>query len=419
MTSGRIGAWLRLGAATLAIGGAVGVVRVAGGVPAGSDPAGGVGGVARGVDLGGGGVPAPQQSKDRQPRTSEDGGRLEKVGPTMSRVVPENTPYDQWLAQTKARVPMFSGLVIDDVRTAPLKPWGDMGVNGLYIRMADYQIIDGFVLEIPPHGQTKPQRHMFEEGLYFFGGPGHTIIQQEGRRPERVDWKYRSLFAIPLNVRYQHFNDSDKPVRLLAVTSFPFVMNSTDSVKFVYENPFEFRDRYNAQEDFLRKSEHVGQNQTVTNIVPDALEFKLDAYERRGKNTTNMHWRMGGGDTMVDFHVSEMPGGVYKRAHRHSSDAFILLLSGEGYSLTWKEGAETRTRVDWHEGTVFVPPIYWYHQHLNPGKEPARYLAINAPTLVARLGLRFEDQIENDPPEIEQEFAREVAKRGGKLTKEP
>ena len=396
MSARDIRAWLRLGAAALAIGG--GVLAAQQQPPPQPKPA--------------------QQPQRQRERVSEDGGRLEKVGPTMSRVVPDNTPYDQWLAQAKARTPIFSGLVIDDARTVPLKPWADMGVDGLYIRMADYQIIDGFVLEIPPHGQTKPQRHMFEEGLYFFGGPGHTIIQQEGRRPERIDWKYRSLFAVPLNVKYQHFNDGDKPVRLLAVTSFPFMLNSTDSVKFVYENPFEFRDRYNAQEDFLRKNEHVGPNQTVTNVVPDALEFKLDAYERRGKNTTNMHWRMGG-DTMVDFHVSEMPGGVYKRAHRHSSDAFILLLSGEGYSLTWKEGAEKRTRVDWHEGTVFVPPIYWYHQHLNPGKTPARYLAINAPTLVSRLGLRFEDQIENDPPEIEQEFAREVARRGGTVKKEP
>ena len=354
----------------------------------------------------------PRQGRSREGGTTEEGERLEKVGPTMSRVVPRDTPYDHWLDEAKSHVPIFSGLAIDDVRTVALKPWSDMGVNGLYFRMADYQIIDGMVLEIPPHGQTKPQRHMFEEGIYFFGGPGHTIIQQEGRRPERIDWKYRSLFAVPLNVRYEHFNDSDKPVRLLAVTSFPFVINMTNSAKFVYENPFEFRDRYNAEEDFSKKSDHVGPNQTETNFVTDALEFKLDTYDKRGKDTTNMHWHMGG-DTMVDFHVSEMPGGVYKRAHRHSSDAFILLLSGEGYSLAWAEGSEKRIRVDWHEGTLFVPPIYWYHQHLNPGKEPARYLAINAPTLVSRLGLRFEDQIENDPPEIEREFSQEVAKHGG------
>ena len=60
---------------------------------------------------------------------------------------------------------------------------------------------------------------------------------------------------------------------------------------------------------------------------------------------------------------------------------------------------------------MFVPPIYWYHQHLNPGKDSGRYLAINAPILVSRLGLRFEDQLEPDLPEIEKEFKEEVAKR--------
>jgi hypothetical protein len=69
-----------------------------------------------------------------------------------------------------------------------------------------------------------------------------------------------------------------------------------------------------------------------------------------------------------------------------------------------------RVRVNWHEGTMFVPPIYWYHQHLNPGDTAARYLAINAPGIVRSLGLRFEDQIEPDLPEIEQEFKAEVAK---------
>ena len=362
-------------------------------------------------------APPAQQPKPKSERTNEEGERLEKVGPTMSRVVPRNTPYDRWLAQAKTRMPFFSGLVIDDVRTAALAPWADMGVDGLYVRMADYQIIDGYIIEIPPHASTKLQKHMFEEGIYSFGGPGHTIIQQEGRRPQQLDWKYRSLWAIPMNVRYQHFNDSDKPARLVVVTSFPFILNATDSAKFVNENPFAFTDRYNAEEDFARKSEHVGPNQTVTNVVPDALEFKLDSYDKRGKDTTNMHWRMDG-NTMVDFHVSEMPGGLYKRAHRHSSDAFILLLSGDGYSLTWPEGQlDKRVKVNWHEGTLFVPPIYWYHQHLNPGKDSGRYLAINAPTLVSRLGLRFEDQIERDPPEIEQEFKQEVARRGGATRK--
>ena len=123
-----------------------------------------------------------------------------------------------------------------------------------------------------------------------------------------------------------------------------------------------------------------------------------------------MHWDMSG-NTMIELHVSEIPPRTYKKAHRHSSDAFILLLSGEGYSLTWPEGRyEDRVGVNWHEGTIFVPPIYWYHQHLNPGEKSARYLAINAPNLVTNLGLRFEDQIESDKPQIKAEFDAAVEK---------
>ena len=354
---------------------------------------------------------AQQTTNASEAQRSNRGDRMERIGPTMWRVKPRNTPYNKWFEKAKATMPTFEGLIIQDARTQPLQPWEDKGVDGLYIKMADYQITDGWILEIPAKGSTKPARHMFEAGMYFFGGPGHIIIQQEGKRPERVDFKYRTLFSVPLNVRYQIFNDSGEPVRLVAVTSFPFVLNATNNERFVFENPFEFHDRYDAEEDFLRKSEQPRERLTVTNLVPDALDFQLQAWDARGKGSTNMHWTMAG-NTMIDLHVSEMPGGRYKKAHRHSSDAFILLLSGGGYSLTWAEGQyDKRVRVDWTEGTMFVPPIYWYHQHLNPGTEPARYLAINAPILVTHMGLRFEDQLDPDLAVIQAEFVAEVAMR--------
>ncbi len=356
---------------------------------------------------------AAQQTPVEAVKAGQGRSNLEWVGPTMRRVSPVGrSPYEFWFQKNKDKMPTFEGLLIQDARTEPLEYWEDMGVDGLYIKMADYQITDGWILEIPPGGSTKPKRQLFEIGIYFFGGPGHVMIQQEGMRPQRVDFGYRTLYSIPLNVRYQIFNDSDEPIRLVAVTSFPFTLNSFNNEDFANNNPFAFTDRYNAEEDHATYSEHVAPNDTVTNLVNDALEFELDAYDHRGKGTTNMHWKMSG-NSIIDMHVSEMPGGVYKKAHRHSSDAFILLTSGEGYSLTWPEGRyEDRVRVDWHEGTIFVPPIYWYHQHLNPHPtDSARYLAINAPPIVINLGLRFNNQLEEDLPEIEAEFKAEVEKR--------
>ena len=357
------------------------------------------------------GVSAQEAAKNDQEEANNE--RLERVGPTMWRVKPTDTPYEHWFAANKDKMPNYAGLVIQDARTEPLpRQWDQFGVKGMYIKMADYQITDGWLLEIPAKGQIKTQKHMFEAGIYFFGGPGHIILQQKGKRPQRVEFKYRTLFSVPLNVQYQIFNDSDKPVRLVAVTSFPFSINSTNNEKYVWENDFAFTDRYDAEENFATYSEHVGKNDTVTNVVPDAVEFELDSYDQRGKGTTNMHWKMVG-NAIIDMHVSDMPAGVFKKAHRHSSDAFILLTSGKGYSITWPEGRyQDRVRVDWQEGTIFVPPIYWYHQHYNPEPEgSARYMAINAPPIVVALGLRFNDQLEIDLPEVEAEFKAELEKR--------
>ena len=73
--------------------------------------------------------------------------------------------------------------------------------------------------------------------------------------------------------------------------------------------PGEPNARYHAedaQEDFLKKNELVRTRETRTNFVKDAVDFKLQAWEERGKGSTNMGWEMSG-NTQIDMHVSEMP----------------------------------------------------------------------------------------------------------------
>jgi len=80
------------------------------------------------------------------------------------------------LFSARAEIPVLDGMVIDDVSNIALGSWPQMGIGirGLYLRFADYQIIDGRILEIPVGGTTSSQRHMYEKGIYFLGGPGHT-----------------------------------------------------------------------------------------------------------------------------------------------------------------------------------------------------------------------------------------------------
>ncbi len=272
-------------------------------------------------------------------------------------------------------------------------------------------MLDGRIVELPAHGNTDSQRHFFEMGVYLFGGPGHTIIQQEGRKPQRIDWNYRTLFSIPMNVHYQNFNDSNQPVRVLSVSSFPFLMNAIDSEQFIFDNEFVLRDRYDAEQDFQETAKYIMPNLVERNLVPDAVKHETVQQKHRRAGATGMRWQMSG-NSMLSLRVSELVPEMHKMANRHSSDAFILFLSGEGYSVTWAEGRYAqRTRIDWKEGTLFVPPTYWYHQHLNPGSIPARYLAIHTPRLVQNLGLRFIDQLKSDLPEIEAEWKEELQQK--------
>src|SRR5262245_28667740 len=81
--------------------------------------------------------PAAQQpAEQKKERRSNRDEEMEQVGPTQFRVIPTDTPYDRWYERTKAKLPSFAGLMIQDVRSVALKPWPEMGVNGLYMRMA-------------------------------------------------------------------------------------------------------------------------------------------------------------------------------------------------------------------------------------------------------------------------------------------
>jgi hypothetical protein len=75
-------------------------------------------------------------------------------------------------------------------------------------------------------------------------------------------------------------------------------------------------------------------------------------------------------------HVSEMPAGTYKKAHRSGAGLHFFCIHGTGYTLFWHEGGRDFQRVDWRHGMCFAPPENMFHQHFATSPQPARYLAV-------------------------------------------
>jgi oxalate decarboxylase/phosphoglucose isomerase-like protein (cupin superfamily) len=332
------------------------------------------------------------------------------------------TAYQAW--QKAEGIPVIRGFYVEDLRTVEVAPWARKGGRGVFVNMEGTGgTNDSYVCEIPPGGTLEPQRHLYEEVIYVLKGRGATAVWTEGGSKLTFEWQARSLFAIPLNSWHQHFNASGtEAVRYYGVTTAPLVMNLFHNHDFIFNNPFVFRDRFSEEADFFSgRGTFLASRIWEANFIPDVNTFQLLEWKERGAGGRNIMFELAN-NTMIS-HISEFPVGTYKKAHRHGPGAHVIILGGKGYSLLWPEGAKP-TKVDWHEGSVFVPPDFWWHQHFNGGPIPARYLAIRWGSVKHKLDEKHSkldqdkekggNQIEydNEDPAVRALFESELAKEG-------
>ncbi len=286
-------------------------------------------------------------------------------------------PYKDWAKAQGVPINESFGFNLLEMETAP---WARFGVNGAIAHVAgrgDFMTV--FVWEIPPGGKTEPIKHLYEEAVYVLSGHGSTTVEDSAGNSHTFEWGPNSVFAPPLNCRYRHFNGSgSEPVRLAVSSNLPTVLNLFHSESFVFDNPVTFPEREGGEGHFRGDGDFIsvrpGKHMWETNFVPDATDLKLEKWAARGAGGSHIQLILA--DGILHAHVSEMPVGTYKKAHRHGPDVHVYCVSGTGYSLLWYEGDDDITRVDWTHGWVFAPPDQMFHQHFNTGTDPVRYLAV-------------------------------------------
>jgi oxalate decarboxylase/phosphoglucose isomerase-like protein (cupin superfamily) len=265
-------------------------------------------------------------------------------------------------------------------------PWDRYGMDGaICLLKGRDDFISLFCFELPPGSKSRPMSHIYEEVIYVMEGYGSTTIETPDGQKHSLEWGRNSLFSVPVNAKYQHFNGSGQaPARFVSVHNFPFLINLFRNEEFIFNNPMAFSERLGPNGYFAGDGEMIeikpGSHQWETNFVADITNFELKAWAARGKGSSSLRWILS--DGTMGCHTSEIITGTYKKAHRHMMGVNVFTIDGEGYSLLWYEGKEDElVRVDWGHGVVITPPEQMFHQHFNTGTTPSRYLAVQFGTV--------------------------------------
>jgi quercetin dioxygenase-like cupin family protein len=354
------------------------------------------------------------------------------------------TSFDEWYVKSSYQnfvrqegVPLYEGSALEDLGSLALADWERRGGKAAYTRLGDQEFYNLQIVEIPPGGELKPERHMYDSVMYVMKGRGATTIWQEGEPRTTVEWEEGALLAVPLNAWHQEFNSSGgEPCRILFGTNMAHVINLYGNLDFVFNNPFVFRDRYthSMQSFFSDKGQQWNLRLYETNFIPEIRKFSLDPYPERGNRTSIMRLSMS--NTSIGMHIMSVSEGTYVTAHRHEARAHVIVVEGQGYELLFMPGEEKQQRkVRTVPYAVVAPRHNEYHQHFNTGKGEYRMLAFRGSGLRQGGGRRYDPartahdknpydlsfkiSYEKEDPAIREDYYKELEKNGIGLRLKP
>ncbi|MFC0106147.1 cupin domain-containing protein [Kibdelosporangium aridum] len=120
-------------------------------------------------------------------------------------------------------------------------------------------------------------------------------------------------------------------------------------------------------------------------VVPHDLR-KMDLPERKWRNNRGRWFDLADYE-VLNAHLAELKPGSASVRHRHTTEAYLYIVKGSGYSLINYDDEPVEV-VEWSEGTLFAPPRWAWHQHFNLDEnDTSRYLAIQDTGLLRTMRL--------------------------------
>jgi quercetin dioxygenase-like cupin family protein len=326
----------------------------------------------------------PDQKHWHEPKAGENAG--------YGKFKRKPLPYD--LFMESEGVPVYRGIGVERVQDLPMRPWQRLGGRGSYIQLYGTEGLWGcYIVEIPAGAALNIEHHAYEKVVLVVEGRGTTEVWQEGQsRHQTFEWQKFSMFSIPLNAYHRFVNAGSSPALLLCATTAPPLMNLFDNLRFVFDNPFVFDDRYSGAEDYFKPKDDLepdpirGLAMRRTNLIADAAHCDLPLDNRRSPGSRRIQPTMAGGRFYI--WLGQHENGRYSKAHKHASAAVLICLRGKGYTYTWpatlgptpwRDGQGDKVlRQDYEPvGMISAAPMSgdWFHQHFGVSKEPLRLTA--------------------------------------------
>ena len=309
------------------------------------------------------------------------------------RWVRQATPYEIYMKEQG--VPIYRGMMgFYDLRDLSLGSWKRLGARGAFLELSGCGGLQGMcVIEVHGADDITPEKHMYEEIFYVLEGRGATEVWTDDNpnKKQFFEWQAGSLFSAPLNTWHRIVNATSSPALLLGVTNAPPIFHMLRSQDALFNNPYQFKDRYDASADYFKEKglgndPITGRYRNYGNLIPDAHHADLPLDGQRGPGYRSFFWNLAG--NTFDGFIAQYVSGCYSKCHAHPSGPVLLCLNGKGYTLTWPREAGTTPwangkshlvqRQDYKPGgVVSAAPgdAGWFHGHFGISKEPLRVIA--------------------------------------------